>query len=254
MSMQAQRDTLMPKDTLLQVATRTNADDPSQFLTRVEVFNEFQHYDRSGGFNLNQTVVRTIVRLGKRFTTRLDIPFVNNSFSYPQGYAPFGLGDISLRLLGYKIRETKRSAFTASLELSLNTASTPAQGTGKNMIIPLITYSNLLKGNKSIFVVTLQQANSFGGDGDRPDLSFSKLQVILLHYWSRQWWTVGGPELFIDYINGGTSMIFKGRMAFAPIPRINLWIQGNAGLYGDFITRYNWGAEAGIRYFMIRQK
>lgn len=251
---QAQTDTIQPKDTILQKIVHTNADDPSQFLTRVEIFNEFQHYDRSGGFNLNQTVVRTIVKFGKRFTTRLDVPLVNNSFSYPQGYTSFGLGDISFRLLGYKIRETKRSAFTASLEVSLNTASTPAQGTGKNMIIPLITYSSLLKDKKTIAVITFQQANSFSGDEHRPDLSFSKIQAILLHYWSRKIWTVAGPELFIDYINGGTSMILKGRMAFAPSPRINLWAQANAGLYGDFVTRYNWGAEAGARYFMIRQK
>ena len=60
----------------LPVPRIVSADDPSQFLSRVEVFNEFQHYDKAGGFNLNQTVVRTIVKLGKRFTTRTDIPFV----------------------------------------------------------------------------------------------------------------------------------------------------------------------------------
>lgn len=240
-------------DTLIQKSIQSNADDPSQFLTRVEIFNEFQHYDRSGGFNLNQTVIRTIIKLGKRFTTRLDIPLVSNSFPYPQGYASYGLGDISFRLLGYRIRETKRSAVTASLEISLNTASTPAQGTGKNMIIPLITYSSLLKDNKTIAILTFQQTNSFAGDEARPDFSFSKIQGIILHYWSRKLWTVVAPELFIDYIHGGTSMIFKGRMAFAPTPRVNLWIQANAGFYGDFIARYNWGAEAGMRYFMFRK-
>ena len=240
-------------DTLTQKPLQSNADDPSQFLTRVEIFNEFQHYDRAGGFNLNQTVVRTIIKLGKRFTTRVDIPLVSNSFPYPQGYASYGLGDISFRLLGYRIRETKRSAVTASLEISLNTASTPAQGAGKNMLIPLITYSSLLKGNKNIVALTFQQTNSFSGDEARPDYSFSKIQAILLHYWSRKIWSVVGSELFIDYINGGTSMFLKGRMTCAPTPRINLWVQANAGLYGDFIGRYNWGAEAGGRYFMFRK-
>ena len=80
-----------------------SADDPSQFLTRVEIFNEFQHYDKYDGFNLNQTTIRTIVKLGKRFTTRVDIPFLNNTFPYPQGFDKFGLGDISFRLLVYNI-------------------------------------------------------------------------------------------------------------------------------------------------------
>ena len=222
-----------------------SADDPSQFLTRVEIFNEFQHYDKYDGFNLNQTTIRTIVKLGKRFTTRVDIPFVNNTLPYPQGFDKFGLGDISFRLLGYNIYQARRSAVTASLEISLNTAATPAQGTGKNMIIPVISYTTFLKDRKTLVSLVFQQTNSFSGDKSRADFSFTKLQGILLHYWNKRTWSVVGPELFIDYINGGTSMILKGRMAFAPTPRINLWAQVNGGLYGDFISRYQWGAEAG---------
>jgi hypothetical protein len=230
-----------------------SADDPSQFLTRVEVFNEFQHYDRSGGFNLNQTVLRVVAKIGKRFTSRLDIPYVQNSFPYPQGYSKSGLGDISFRLLGYNIHQAKRSAVTASLEVSLNTAASPAQGTGKNMLIPVLSYSTLLKNNKTILVMVFQQTNSISGDEARQDYSFSKIQGIALHHWNKWLWSVVAPELFIDYINGGTSMILKGRMAFAPTPRLNLWGQVNGGLYGDFIGRYAWGAEVGCRYFMIRQ-
>jgi len=238
--------------TSLPVPRIVSADDPSQFLSRVEVFNELQHYDHSGGFNVNQTVVRTIVKLGKRFTTRVDIPLVKNSFPYPQEFSTFGLGDISFRLLGYNIHQARRSAVTASLEISLNTAATPAQGTGKNMIIPVITYSGFLKNYKTLVAVVLQQTNSFSGDDNRADFSFTKVQGVLLHYWSKRSWSVVAPELFVDYIHGGTSMILKGRMAYAPKPRINLWAQVNAGLYGDFVGRYNWGAEAGCRYFMLR--
>ena len=60
-------------DTLKVEQTAANADDPSQFFTRIEVFNELQHYDKTD-INLNQTVLRTIVKIGKRFTTRIDLP------------------------------------------------------------------------------------------------------------------------------------------------------------------------------------
>lgn len=43
-------------DTLTQKPVHKNADDPSQFLKRIKIFNEFQNYDYSEGFNLNQTV------------------------------------------------------------------------------------------------------------------------------------------------------------------------------------------------------
>lgn len=249
MTAQSSADTLSS----LPVPRVISADDPSQFLTRVEVFNEFQHYDKAGGFNLNQTVLRTIVKLGKRFTTRVDIPYVTNTYSYPQGFDKGGLGDISFRLLGYNIYQAKRSAVTASVEISLNTASSPAQGTGKNMIIPVISYSGFLKDNRTLLALVLQQTNSFSGDESRPDFNFTKLQGLILHYWNKKTWTVVAPELFIDYINGGSSMIIKGRIAIAPKSRLNLWAQVNVGLYGDFISRYNWGAEAGCRYFMFRK-
>src|SRR5215204_4040406 len=87
---QAQNST----DTLKAGKITPNADDPSQFFTRIEVFNELQHYDKKD-IDLNQTVLRTIVKIGKRLTTRLDVPYVNNSFDSPAKYKKSGIGDIS---------------------------------------------------------------------------------------------------------------------------------------------------------------
>lgn len=86
----------------------------------------------------------------------MDIPYVTNTFAYPQGFDKGGLGDISFRLLGYNIYQAKRSAVTASVEVSLNTASTPAQGAGKNMIIPVISYSGFLKDYKTLMALVVQ--------------------------------------------------------------------------------------------------
>jgi hypothetical protein len=228
-----------------------NADDPSSFLTRLEVFNEFQHYEN--GIELNQTVIRNIIKIGKKFTTRIDIPFVHNSFSSPAGYAQFGLGDISVRLLGYKLRETRFAAFTTSLEVQFNTAASPLLGTGKNLLIPLITYSDLLKSKKDLISGVFQQVITVGGNPNRPALNFTKIQAIYLHFWSRRVWSVVADEIFVDYEHDAqTSMIFKGRMVDAPTPRLNIWLQGNVGLYGDFVSRYQWGMEAGLRYYLLR--
>lgn len=226
-----------------------NADDPASFLTRLEVFNEFQHY--AAGVDLNQTVIRNIIRIGKKFTTRIDLPLVN--FSSPIGYNKFGLGDISFRLLGYKLKDNPFSAFTTSLELQLNTAAEPQLGTGKNLLIPVITYTDLFKNRKDLISGVFQQVITIGGDEERKDLNFTKIQAIYLHFWSKRLWTVFGDEIFIDYENDlQTSMIFKCRMTGAPTPRLNVWVQGNKGLYGDFVGRYQWGFEAGFRYFLLR--
>jgi len=87
-------------DTVKQEQLKKNADDPSSFLTRIELFNELQHYDRNGNeFYVNQTTLRTILKIGKRFTTRIDLPYVYNTVNHPANYKQSGIGDISFRLL-----------------------------------------------------------------------------------------------------------------------------------------------------------
>ncbi len=241
-------------DTLKKEQPKTNADDPSQFFTRIEVFNELQHYDKNGtDFYLNQTVLRSIFKLGKRFTTRVDLPFVYNSINTPAKDKHSGIGDISFRLLGYKFFEKRLSAFTASIEISMNTAQSPILGTGKNLLIPVVSYTKVIPKKKLLLSMVLQQANSVSGDEARADISFSKLQVILIRYWSPRTWTVLAPEWFFDYIHGGVSMNLRSRLTYAPAPRINIWITPSAGIFGDFAGRYQWSLDIGGRVFLLRE-
>ena len=225
-------------------------DDPSQFFTRIELFNEVQNYPNDVLWD--QTTLRINVKIGKRFTTRLDIPMVYNSLSTPDDCAHFGFGDISLRLLGYQILQLKRSALTASIEIGFNTAQSPVLGTGKNMFIPMLTFSHMLNNHRTILSFVFQQVNSFGGYSDRNTLSYSKLQAILIHVWTKKIWSVAAPEFYIDYIKGGLSMNFEVRCAYAPTRRINVWAQTGVGLFGDFIARYQWAAEVGCRYYFLK--
>lgn len=240
-------------DTTVSTTSNTAADDPSQFFTRAELFSELQHYNRNGNeFNLNQTTLRTVVKLGKRFTTRLDVPVVYNSFDSPNNFKQFGLGDISFRLLGYKFLQTKKSAITASMEISLNTAQSPLLGTGKNILLPMFTYTTAVMDKRMLLAFVFQEAISFSGDEAREPVSFSKLQGILLYSWSGRVWTVFAPELYVDYVHGGASMNLEGRVAYAPAKRINLWAHTGVGLFGDFAPRYQWTVETGCRYFFLR--
>ncbi|HTE32797.1 MAG TPA: hypothetical protein VK666_20590 [Chryseolinea sp.] len=237
-------------DSVKQEAKIQNADDPSQFFTRIEVYSELQYYDKTDVY-LNQAIFRSIWKLGKRFTTRIDVPLVYNSFSGTE-YKQSGLGDISFRLLGYKFREKAKSAFTASIEISLNTAESPLLGTGKNLLIPVVSYTQMIPKQKMLFSLVLQQANSISGDENRADISFTKVQAILLKTWTKRLWTVVAPEWFVDYVHGGLSMNFRTRMAYAPTPRINIWISPSIGVFGDFAGRYQWGGDVGGRYFLFK--
>lgn len=228
------------------------ADDPSQFISRVEVYNELQYYDKPDVY-LNQTIVRTVVKIGKKFTTRLDLPYVHNSANTPAKDEKSGIGDISFRLLGFKFFESKKSAFTASMEISMNTAGSPLLGTGKNILIPMVSYTKAIPKSKLLVAMILQQANSVGGDETRADISFTKLQVIAIKTLTKRTWMVVAPEWFLDYINGGLSMNLRTRLTYAVTPRINIWITPSAGIFGDFQGRYQWSADVGARYFMLKK-
>jgi len=233
------------------------ADDPSRYLTRVELLNELQHFKYFVPLNqnnvyLNETTFRTIVKIGDKFTTRLDIPFLYNSYSSPNGLKQFGISDISFRLLGYKFLDSPKNALTASIEVSLNTANSPLLGTGKNILNPVISYTATLE--KGVFLIFIfQEPFSFSGNKARPNISYSELQVAFLYTWSKTLWSYIGPELYIDYVNGGASMNVEARVAFNLRPRINLYAQTGVGVFGDFIERYQWEAEIGCRYFMFRK-
>lgn len=227
-------------------------DDPAVFISRLEVFDELQY--REGDIFLNQTVVRAIVRIGKKFTTRLDLPYVSNSLVTPANYEEHGLGDISFRVLGYKFLESRKSAVTTSIEISLNTAASPILGTGKNMILPVISYTKAMPKNRMLGAVVLQQTNSFSGDENRKTINFTKVQLILLKYWHKQWWSVVAPSTYFDYVDGGVTMNLEARTMYAPKPRISFWVQGGVGLFGDFVARYDWAAQAGCRYLFMREK
>ena len=240
-------DSVKPK------APSANADDPSQFFTRIEVYNELQRYDKRDVF-LNQTVLRTVVQIGKKFTTRIDLPYVYNSFNHPAKLKQSGIGDISFRLLGFRFFEARTSAFTASIEISMNTAQSALLGTGKNLLIPVVSYTKLIPKRKLLLSLLFQQVNSVSGDEARADISFSKMQFIVIRYVSKRTWIVLAPEWFLDYINGGASMNLRSRLTHAPAPRINLWITPGAGIFGDFVGRYDWNVDIGGRYFLFRKR
>jgi hypothetical protein len=242
-----------PSDSARSEPPAVNADDPSQFITRIEVYNELQ-YRNEGDYYLNQAVFRAIVKLGKRFTTRVDIPYVSNTIGSASSEQQSGLGDVSVRLLGYQLFQRPKSALTASFEMSFNTAGSPFLGAGKNVVIPMVTYSLLMPKQKMLFSAFLQQANSVSGEEARRDVSFTKLQLIVLRYWSRKTWTLVALEWYYDYVGNGLSMNLRGRITHAPSPRVNVWFTPSVGVFGDFFARYTWSLDVGGRYFLFRNR
>jgi hypothetical protein len=225
-------------------------DNPSDFINRLEIFNKIQQLQNNA--YLDVTTVRAIVGFGHNFTTRLDVPLVYNS-TYIPGYVQYGIGDISLRLLGYRIFKSPRSALLTSVEFSFNTAGSPLLGTGKNILIPVVAYSWIIPKTRSILAISLQEYYSLWGNRSRQDISYTRVQGYYIQMWSKKVWTVVLPDLFIDYIKGGASMNLEAASVFRFKGRFIIWGKLGAGLFGDFFTRYQWASELGFRYLFMRK-
>lgn len=222
-------------------------EDPSQVLTRFELFNELQHLQN--GEDRNVTTFRGVVGFGKRFTTRLDIPLVYYSGEVAD-YDQYGLGDISIRLLGYKLIDRKTSALLASVEFSFNSAQSPLLGTGKNIIIPVITYSKLFMKQQTVLALSLQEYYSLGGDETRPDIRFTKMQVYYLKGWTKNVWTLLLPEIYLDNRSNEFSMDVELSIYYRLTSNLAIWGKGGVGLFGNLPARYDYTSEIGLRYLL----
>lgn len=185
------------------------------------------------------TTARGIMAIGKRFTTRLDIPYITLPRT-SSTEATSGIGDVSARLLGYKILQSRRSAMLASVEVSFPTAQSPLLGTGRNIITPVIAYSFYMPKRKAVLALTYQDYFSFGGDESRAHIRWSRIQLYHIHPWSRRVWTLVLPELYYDHADGGYSMNVEATGYYRMSDRFAVWLKGGAGLFGDHPARYDW--------------
>ncbi|MBL7846274.1 MAG: hypothetical protein JNL40_02305 [Cyclobacteriaceae bacterium] len=230
--------------------TGIRLDDPSNVVTRIELFSEYQ--TGTDGKAANVTTVRGIMAVGKRFTTRIDIPYLHRP-GINSTEATSGLGDISARLLGYKVLESKRSAVLASVEMSFPTAQSPFLGFGRYVVTPVIAFSTFFPKQKSIMALTYQEYFSFGGDESRSHIRWARVQLYHIKPWSKRIWTLLLPEYYYDYSTGGSSMNMEVAVNYRVSNQLAIWLKGGAGLFGDHPARYSWTIEPGLRYLIWRK-
>lgn len=236
--------------TLLANQSGIRLDDPSNVVTRIELFNEYQ--TRTDGTAVNVTTARGIMAVGKRFTTRLDVPYIHLP-KIGSMEATSGIGDISARLLGYKVLQSRRSAMLASVEMAFPTAQSPLLGFGRYVLTPVIAFSTFLPRHKAILAISYQEYFSFGGDESRSHIRWARIQMYHIKPWSRRIWTLILPEYYYDYSSGGSSMNVEAAINYRLSNRLAIWLKGGAGLFGEHPARYSWTIEPGLRYLIWRK-
>jgi hypothetical protein len=177
----------------------------------------------------------------------LQFPDAKSTFSGD----PFNprLGDTKVRA-GFRPLRSGALTFPSFIELTLPTADGDAFGSGKyqlsaglRMLAPVVLPIARPEPHETRFEVELQQVNSIGGDADRADINYTKLELSLYDLWRKTWsmklklkpsvdWIMDGQTGAVGEIEGGLNFarhwrgtLMLGRRLWGP--------EGIGGTYDD---------------------
>ena len=147
-----------------------NGTDPTRFARLAEA--KFEYLDLKGGFGSSTLRLSFTQPLGERrdYSLRFRAPVASVDVA---GNRDYGVGDASLQL-AHVFGVTPHHGFVAQGELSLNTASRPELGTGKNVFKGTLIYARFLDDG-AIFAPAFVQSNSLSGDAGRPTVNTTTL-------------------------------------------------------------------------------
>lgn len=151
---------------------------------------------------------------------RVEIPFPDEDTDFSGSPFDPKLGDIKTRI-GFRALKAGRYRFPTFVEITFPTASPESLGTGKyqlsagiRMLAPVELPLVNPQAHKSQFETQVQQVNSVGGDPDRKNISYTKLELTLYDVWRREYtfklkvkptvdWTQDGKTGAVGEIEGG---------------------------------------------------
>ncbi len=124
---------------------------------------------------------------------RVEIPFPDETTDFSG--SPFNpkLGDIKTRI-GFRALKSGPYSYPSFIEITFPTASPESLGSGKyqlsagiRMLAPLVLPLVDPRSHTSRFETQVQQVNSVGGDPDRKNISYTKLELTLYDIWRREY-------------------------------------------------------------------
>ena len=191
---------------------------------------------------------------------RIQIPFPDEETDF--NGSPFNpkLGDIKTRI-GFRALKAGPYSYPYFIEVTFPTASPESLGSGKyqlsagvRMLAPVTLPLVDPRVHKSRFDAQVQQVKSVGGDPDRKNISYTKLELTLYDIWRREYtfklkvkptvdWNQDGKTGAVGEIEGGIVFARHWR-AWLMLGR-RLW--GPPGIPGTYDKRVELGVSRRFR-------
>jgi hypothetical protein len=217
---------------------------PMNFTYDARIYNEYQWLNPTGSRNVTTLEFRAPFASGK-WQFRAKVRGVGVDAGPVDEY---GFGDTDLRVMTVPyINMQKRIALAPGLEVSIDTASHAATGSGSTSLAPFIflAYFNPI-GKGSIFVPGYQQFFSVSTDEGRRSVNWGLIDMFLVKtYDANKYWAYVDPQIILDYQNSDEYMLLEIQGGMMVAEAQSVYLMPSFGLGSD--RPYDFSLELGYK-------
>ena len=219
--------------------------DPTDFKNRFDLRSEFVDY---GTASMQTLVPRFEYAFSKSLGFRTELPIAR--YDPASGGASAGIGNLLTRVAWRALRTDDYSVVVGS-ELTFDTASSAALGSGKHVLGTFAFAAIDLPQAKSVFFPYIQYGKSIGGDASREEVQYTNLRASILTRWPAKAYSFVEYAYWIDHHNADrASSQIKVELGKFILPKTGFYVRPGTGLSGtDQRYGMQWSFELGMRHF-----
>jgi hypothetical protein len=219
--------------------------DPTDFKNRFDLRSEFVDY---GTASMQTLVPRFEYALSKSLGFRTELPIAR--YDPATGGTSAGIGNLLTRVAWRALRTDDYSVVVGS-ELTFDTASSAALGSGKHVLGTFAFAAIDLPQAKSVFFPYIQYGKAVGGDASREDVQYTNLRASMLTRWPAKVYSFVEYAYWIDHHNADrASSQIKAELGKFILPKTGFYVRPGTGLSGtDLRYGMQWSFELGMRHF-----
>jgi hypothetical protein len=219
--------------------------DPTDFKNRFDLRSEFVDY---GTASMQTLVPRFEYAFSKSLGFRTELPIAR--YDPATGGASAGIGNLLTRVAWRALRTDDYSVVVGS-ELTFDTASSTALGSGKHVLGAFAFAAIDLPQAKSVFFPYIQYGKAVGGDAGREDVQYTNLRASMLTRWPAKAYSFVEYAYWIDHHNADrASSQIKLEVGKFILPKTGFYVRPGTGLSGtDQRYGMQWSFELGMRHF-----
>jgi opacity protein-like surface antigen len=231
----------------LSAAAKASGTDPTAIIGYYQL--NYGHSTFTNNLRLDNATAVVQLPVTPNWVVRATLAYVWADLNQPRGFTTNGAGDLAI-LAGGRVYASPNLALFVGANASFPTGSNDRLSTGKYTLGPIGGLMVPLPRLRSLFLATVQDFNSVGGDPGRADIHFMQVQSNINTIWSERWWTLASMTWNVDWNNNQkTAMNLLGQVGYRFADHWNVFAGSGVGVVGkETSLGLDWQVLAGVRW------